>query len=69
MYTHYYMEGSDSSSFFCTVYKKENIAEQLEKQLSSPKWKGDVINLGGITDNYQPWEAENGDDTGAGNPS
>lgn len=36
---------------FRTVYKKENIAEQLEKQLSSPKWNRDVINLGGITDN------------------
>ena len=60
MYTDRYMVGSDSTSFFRTVYKKENIAEQLEKQLSSPKWNGDVINLGGITDNYQPWEAENG---------
>lgn len=37
---------------------KQNLPDMLERQLSSPKWKGEVINLGGITDNYQPWEKE-----------
>ena len=60
LYTHKYMESRRAGCFFSTIYKKENIAEQLERQLASPSWKGEVINLGGVTDNYQPWEAENG---------
>lgn len=60
LYTHKYMENQWAGCFFSTIYKKENIAEQLEHQLASPAWKGEVINLGGVTDNYQPWEAENG---------
>ena len=60
LYTHKYMESRRAGCFFSTIYKKENIAEQLERQLASPAWKGEVINLGGVTDNYQPWEAENG---------
>ena len=60
LYTHNYLENRRAGCFFSTIYKKENIAEQLERQLASPSWKGEVINLGGVTDNYQPWEAENG---------
>lgn len=60
LYTHKYMETGNAGCFFSAIYKKENIAEQLERQLASPGWKGEVINLGGVTDNYQPWEAENG---------
>lgn len=60
LYTHKYMENQRVGCFFITIYKKDNIAEQLERQLASPAWKGEVINLGGVTDNYQPWEAENG---------
>ncbi len=37
---------------------KNNIAEKLEKELQAPGWKGDVINIGGVTDSYQPAEAE-----------
>ena len=54
------MDNRRAGCFFSTIYKKENIAEQLERQLASPSWKGEVINLGGVTDNYQPLEAENG---------
>ena len=60
LYTHNYLENRRAGFFFSTIYKKENIAEQLERQLASPAWKGEIINLGGVTDNYQPWEAENG---------
>ena len=60
LYTHKYMDNRRAGCFFSTIYKKENIAEQLERQLASPSWKGEVINLGGVTDNYQPLEAENG---------
>ncbi len=68
LYSHDYMVGTGadqvqqqfagSSRFFHAVYVKRNLPEMLERQLSSPKWQGEVINLGGITDNYQPWEQE-----------
>lgn len=53
MYTHQYIEDTD---FFHHIYVKKNIVEQLEKKLSSPSWKKEIINLGGVTDNYQPAE-------------
>jgi len=37
---------------------KENIAEILEKELSRKSWKGEVVNIGGVTDSYQPLERE-----------
>jgi DNA repair photolyase len=30
--------------------------EQLEREISSPKWKREVINIGGVTDSYQKAE-------------
>lgn len=55
MYTHQYMNDSD---FFRHIYIKKNIVEQLEKKLSSKSWKKEIINLGGVTDNYQPIESK-----------
>lgn len=52
MASHQYFGEND----FSTVYAKTNIAEVLDKELSSPKWKRDIINLGGVTDSYQPAE-------------
>ncbi|MGE5450024.1 MAG: SPL family radical SAM protein [Methanomassiliicoccales archaeon] len=40
------------------VVGKSNLAELLDRQLSSPDWQRDIINLGGSCDNYQPAEAE-----------
>lgn len=54
-YSHKYLE---DNHFFNHIYIKENIVEELEKKLSSKSWKRDVINLGGITDSYQPIEKE-----------
>lgn len=54
-YTHYYLEDSD---FFHHIYIKQNIIEALEKKLSNKNWKREVINLGGVTDSYQPIEKE-----------
>lgn len=54
-YSHRYLE---DDNFFNHIYIKENIVEELEKKLSSITWKRDVINLGGITDSYQPIEKE-----------
>jgi len=45
-----------SDSFFNTLYYKENIGEVLEKELSRKSWKNETINLGGVTDSYQPIE-------------
>ena len=53
-YSHSYLEDTD---FFHHIYIKENIVTQLEQKLQSSKWAHDVINLGGVTDSYQPAEA------------
>nr|UWI51828.1 radical SAM protein [Clostridioides difficile] len=55
IYSHKYI---NSNNYFEDIYVKTNIIEKLEKQLSSSKWKREVINIGGVTDSYQPVEAE-----------
>lgn len=45
-----------SNNFYSEVSIKTNIVEELEKQLRSPGWKGEIINIGGVTDSYQPIE-------------
>ncbi|WMI80750.1 SPL family radical SAM protein [Anaerotignum sp. MB30-C6] len=54
-YSHKYLQ--DSGGFSDTIFVKTNIAEALERQLRNPRWDKSVINLGGVTDNYQPAEA------------
>lgn len=54
LYSHQYLESG--KNFFDTIYVKTNIVETLEKELSNKKWKREVINLGGVTDSYQPIE-------------
>lgn len=53
-YTHDYLGEDD----FSKIFVKTNIAEQLDKELSSPDWKREIINIGGVTDSYQEAEAE-----------
>ncbi|MBS7008316.1 SPL family radical SAM protein [Anaerostipes sp.] len=55
LYSHAYMESDD---FYGDIFVKTNIAEKLERQLKSRNWDHQVINLGGVTDNYQPAEAQ-----------
>lgn len=38
------------------IFVKTNIAEELERELSDPGWQREVINIGGVTDCYQPAE-------------
>ncbi len=45
-------------NFYKDILVKKNIAEVLDKQLSSPKWKRETINLGGVCDSYQPIEKD-----------
>lgn len=52
IYSHQYLGAPD----FSEVFAKVNIAQQLDKELSHPGWKREVINIGGVTDSYQPAE-------------
>ncbi|MDI6400844.1 hypothetical protein QLX67_02465 [Balneolaceae bacterium ANBcel3] len=52
IYSHAYL----AETRFTKVFAKTNSAEQLDKELSRPTWKREVINMGGVTDSYQ--EAE-----------
>lgn len=55
MYSHQYL---GSEQYFDDIYVKTNIVEQLERQLSCPTWTREVVNIGGVTDSYQPIEAQ-----------
>jgi len=53
LYSHGYLS---SEEFSREIFIKTNLVETLEKELQSPGWEGDVINIGGVTDSYQPAE-------------
>jgi len=54
--THEYLGFSAGLDFESRIMVKENAPELLRKELSSPKWKPQVIALSGVTDCYQPIE-------------
>lgn len=49
---------SGLTDFTTNISVKTNIVDVLEKQLASPNWKREIINIGGVTDSYQPAEAQ-----------
>lgn len=54
LYSHDYLQiGGDFSS---QIFVKENLVEVLEKELRKKTWKPEIVNLGGVTDSYQPLE-------------
>ena len=53
VYSHKYI---NSRNFFYEIFVKKNIAEVLEKELSSKNWNNSIINLGSVTDSYQDAE-------------
>lgn len=55
LYSHKYL---DSEYFFNDIHIKTNIVDELEKELRKSNWKREVINIGGVTDSYQPIEAK-----------
>ena len=55
VYSHKYINSRD---FFNEIFVKKNIAEVLEKELSSKSWKRETINLGSVTDSYQKAEED-----------
>ncbi len=54
-YSHKYLK--EKGDFSDAIFVKTNIVDALERQLRNPKWDKGVINLGGVTDNYQAAEA------------
>lgn len=52
-YSHRYLDDPD---FFRNVYVKLNIAEQLDHDFSRRGWCHEPVNVGGVTDAYQPAE-------------
>lgn len=55
IYSHKYINSRD---FFGEIFVKKNIAEVLEKELSSKNWNRETINLGSVTDSYQKAEED-----------
>jgi DNA repair photolyase len=55
IYSHDYL---NDNNYFGNIYVKTNIVEKLESELKSKTWKREIINIGGITDSYQPCEAD-----------
>ena len=54
--THEYLGFSAGLDFESKVLVKEDTPELLRKQLSSPRWKPQVLSISGVTDCYQPVE-------------
>src|SRR3712207_1174701 len=58
--THEYLGFSAGLDFESRIMVKENAAELLGKELSSPKWKPQLVVMSGVTDCYQPIERKLG---------
>ena len=56
--THAYVNLSAGLDFETKLFAKTNAAEILERELSRPNYRPQVINLGSSTDPYQPIERE-----------
>ncbi|MGH9763829.1 MAG: PA0069 family radical SAM protein [Blastocatellia bacterium] len=54
--THEYLGFSAGLDFETRILVKEDAPELLREELSSPKWKPQVLVLSGVTDPYQPIE-------------
>src|SRR3954453_10979479 len=54
--THEYLGMSAGLDFESRIMVKENAAKLLEAELSSAKWKPQVLVMSGVTDPYQPVE-------------
>ncbi|MDL2246098.1 radical SAM protein [Methanobrevibacter sp. OttesenSCG-928-K11] len=55
LYSHKYL---NSKNYYNDIFIKTNIVEELEKQLSKPSWKKDVISIGTVSDSYQKAEKD-----------
>lgn len=55
IYSHDYL---NDSNYFGNVYVKTNIVDRLEEELKRKSWNREIVNIGGVTDSYQPCEAD-----------
>lgn len=55
IYSHDYLNDND---YFGSIHVKTNIIDILESELKKESWKREIINIGGVTDSYQPCEEE-----------
>lgn len=53
-YSHEYLGSGD---FFGHILAKTNLPALLHREISRPGWKKEAVNLGGVSDSYQPAEA------------
>src|SRR6056297_913344 len=56
LYSHDYLKPDED--FYRNIYVKENLVEVLEREFRKKSWKGEMVNLGGVTDSYQPLEKQ-----------
>ena len=54
--THEYLGFSAGLDFESRILVKEEAPELLRRELSSPRWKPQVLAISGVTDSYQPIE-------------
>jgi DNA repair photolyase len=54
-YSHKYL---DTDQFFDDIFVKTNVAETLHADFSKKSWVDNPVNICGVTDGYQPIEAE-----------
>jgi DNA repair photolyase len=55
IYSHDYLNDND---YFKSIHIKTNIVEILESELKKKNWNREIVNIGGVTDSYQPCESE-----------
>src|SRR5688572_4829155 len=54
--THEYFGLSAGLDFETRIFVKEDVADLLRRELSSPKWRPTTVAMSGVTDPYQPVE-------------
>lgn len=55
IYSHDYLNDND---YFKSIHIKTNIVDVLETELKKKSWNREVVNIGGVTDSYQPCESD-----------
>jgi len=59
-YSHEYLGYRDPFDFEQKILVKVNAPEILDRELDGPKWHGELVNLSGVSDPYQPAEKKFG---------
>ena len=59
-YSHEYLGYRDPLDFEQRILVKVNAPQVLDRELGSAKWRGELVNLSGVSDPYQPAEKKFG---------